>query len=162
MNSSLEGPYLVCTGCTMRTKFHTSADMHCNVATEKFLYSMCLLHLHHSQVWSHIWTNIKMSETFNAQAGVQEFHCCRLIEGCYFYKMQTLKPPSASHSLDKVWCPSCNLKSFHPLKVVVGAIFKTRGLCLNTHNFVTISHTNLIVSRYIDLPFPCILVWFTN
>ena len=47
-------------------------------------------------------------------------------------------------------------------KVVGGAIFKTRGLCLNTHNFVTISHTNLIVSRYIDLPFPCILVWFTN
>ena len=48
------------------------------------------------------------------------------------------------------------------LKVVVGAIFKTRGLCLNTHNFVTISHTNLIASRYIDLPFPCILVWLTN
>ena len=48
------------------------------------------------------------------------------------------------------------------IKVVVGAIFKTRGLCLNTHNFVTISHTNLIASRYIDLPFPCILVWLTN
>ena len=44
------------------------------------------------------------------------------------------------------------------IKVVVGAIFKTRGLCLNTHNFVTISNINLILSRYVDLPFPCILV----
>ena len=43
-------------------------------------------------------------------------------------------------------------------KVVVGAILETRGLCLNTHNFVTISHINLILSRYIELPFPCILV----
>ncbi len=48
--------------------------------------------------------------------------------------------------------------TFMAIKVVVGAIFKTRGLCLNTHNFVTISNINLILSRYVDLPFPCILV----
>ena len=32
----------------------------------------------------------------------------------------------------------------------------------NTDNFVTISHINLILSRCIDLPFPCILMWPTN
>ena len=55
-----------------------------------------------------------------------------------------------------------SVKAVCSVKVVVGAIFKTRGLCLNTCNFVTISHTNVIASRYIDLPFPCILVWLTN
>ena len=74
--------------------------------------------------------------------------------------------------ISKQWLVCVNVSVFCPilccilykelLKVVVGAIFKTRGLCLNTHNFVTISHTNLIASRYIDLPFPCILVWLTN
>ena len=44
------------------------------------------------------------------------------------------------------------------VKVVGGAIFKTRGLYLNAHNFVTNSHIRLILSRYIELPFLCILV----
>ena len=58
----------------------------------------------------------------------------------------------------KNWHEESTDSTLNSVKVVVGAIFKTRGLCLNTHNFVTISHINLILSRYVDLPFPCILV----
>ena len=38
------------------------------------------------------------------------------------------------------------------IKAVVGAMFKTRGPRLNTHNIATISHINLTLSRCTDLP----------
>ena len=44
------------------------------------------------------------------------------------------------------------------VKAVVGAIFKTRGLCLKIHNFVTISHYKLILQRRTG-HVPTLILW---